>query len=115
MIGTLNFMKELVLGKQDASELRGPIGIGQVTTQVATLGVLQLLSLAGVISISIGLLNLFPIPMLDGGHLMFYAIEAIRGKALSPKTMDLAYRIGMTCVLALMLFATSNDILRLFG
>ena len=114
-MGTLNFLRELVLGKQDASELRGPIGIGQVTSQVATLGIWQLMSLAGVISISIGLLNLFPIPMLDGGHLLFYAIEAVRGKAMSPKTMEMAYRVGMVCVLGLMVFATSNDLLRIFS
>lgn len=113
-MGTLNFLKELFLGKQDASELRGPLGIGQVTSQVATLGIAQLLALAGVISISIGLLNLFPIPMLDGGHLVFYAIEAVRGKALSPRSMEMAYKAGLTCVLALMLFATTNDILRIF-
>jgi len=113
--GTLNFLKELILGRQDAKELRGPLGIGQMTSQVATLGIAQLLSLAGVISISIGLLNLFPIPMLDGGHLVFYAVEAVRGKPLSPRTMDVAFKIGLTCVLALMVFATTNDISRLFG
>ncbi len=111
--GTYNFLKQLILGQQEAKELRGPIGIGQITSQVATLGVLQLLSLAAVLSVSIGLLNLMPIPVLDGGHLMFYAIEAVRGRALQPKTQDIAYRIGITCVLGLMLFATSNDILRL--
>ncbi len=113
--GTLIFIKELILGRQDAKELRGPIGIGQVTSQVATLGIAQLLSLAAVISVSIGLLNLFPIPMLDGGHLLFYAIEAVRGRAMSPRSMDIAYKIGLACVLGLMLFATTNDIGRLFG
>lgn len=112
---TLYFLADLIRGKQDASELRGPLGIGQVTSQVATLGIAQLLSLAGVISISIGLMNLFPIPMLDGGHLVFYAIEAIRGRALSQKTMDIAFKFGMLCVLALMVFATSNDITRFLG
>jgi len=112
---TLYFIADLVRGRQDASELRGPLGIGQVTSQVATLGIAQLLSLAGVISISIGLMNLFPIPMLDGGHLVFYAIEAVRGRALSPKTMDMAFKFGMLCVLSLMIFATTNDISRFFG
>ena len=113
--GTLNFIVELFAGKQEAKELRGPLGIGQMTSQVATLGIAQLMSLAGVISISIGLLNLFPIPMLDGGHLAFYAIEAVRGKPLSPKSMELAFKVGLTCVLALMVFATTNDIFRLIG
>jgi regulator of sigma E protease len=60
-------------------------------------------------------MNLLPIPMLDGGHLLFYGLEAIRGRALNPKTQDYAFRIGLTCVLMMMLFATSNDILRLLG
>ncbi|NKB52025.1 MAG: RIP metalloprotease RseP [Rhizobiaceae bacterium] len=112
---TYHFLRELIGGKQDASQLRGPLGIGQMTSQVATLGILQLISLAAALSVSIGLMNLLPVPMLDGGHLVFYAIEAIRGRALDPKTQGIAFRIGLTCVLMLMLFATSNDILRLFG
>ena len=112
---TYHFVRELIGGKQDASQLRGPLGIGQMTSQVATLGILQLISLAAALSVSIGLMNLLPVPMLDGGHLLFYAVEAIRGKALEPKTQDLAFRIGLTCVLMMMLFATSNDIVRLLG
>jgi regulator of sigma E protease len=112
---TYHFIRELIGGKQDASQLRGPLGIGQMTSQVATLGLLQLISLAAALSVSIGLMNLLPIPMLDGGHLLFYGIEAIRGRALDPKTQDIAFRIGLTCVLMMMLFATSNDILRLLG
>ncbi|MEO0546390.1 MAG: RIP metalloprotease RseP [Pseudomonadota bacterium] len=113
--GTFNFIAELVVGKQDASELRGPLGIGQMTSQVATLGILQLLSLAAVLSVSIGLLNLLPVPVLDGGHLVFYALEAIRGKPLGERAQEIAYRIGLTCILGLMLFATSNDIMRFLG
>lgn len=112
---TYHFIRELIGGKQDASQLRGPLGIGQMTSQVATLGILQLISLAAALSVSIGLMNLLPVPMLDGGHLLFYGLEAIRGRALDPKTQDIAFRIGLTCVLMMMLFATSNDILRLFG
>ncbi|MEP1208360.1 MAG: RIP metalloprotease RseP [Rhizobiaceae bacterium] len=112
---TYHFVRELIGGKQDASQLRGPLGIGQMTSQVATLGILQLISLAAALSVSIGLMNLLPVPMLDGGHLLFYAIEAVRGRALPPKAQDIAFRIGLTCVLMMMLFATSNDILRLFG
>lgn len=113
--GTFNFISELILGKQDASELRGPLGIGQMTSQVATLGILQLLSLAAVLSVSIGLLNLLPVPVLDGGHLVFYALEAIRGKPLGERAQEIAFRIGLTCILGLMLFATSNDIMRFLG
>ncbi|MCJ8307744.1 MAG: RIP metalloprotease RseP [Hyphomicrobiales bacterium] len=112
---TYHFVRELIGGKQDASQLRGPLGIGQMTSQVATLGILQLITLAAALSVSIGLMNLLPVPMLDGGHLLFYALEAIRGKALDPKAQDVAFRIGLTCVLMLMFFATSNDILRLLG
>lgn len=113
--GTFNFISELILGKQDARELRGPLGIGQMTSQVATLGILQLLSLAAVLSVSIGLLNLLPVPVLDGGHLVFYALEAIRGKPLGERAQEIAFRIGLTCILGLMLFATSNDIMRFLG
>ncbi|MEL6948384.1 MAG: RIP metalloprotease RseP [Pseudomonadota bacterium] len=105
--GTFNFIGELFLGKQDASELRGPLGIGQMTSQVATLGILQLLSLAAVLSVSIGLLNLLPVPVLDGGHLVFYALEAVRGKPLGEKAQEISFRIGLACILGLMLFATS--------
>ena len=111
---TYHFIRELIVGKQDATQLRGPLGIGQMTSQVATLGVLQLISLAAALSVSIGLMNLLPVPVLDGGHLVFYALEGIRGKALSPKTQEYAFRIGLTCILVMMLFATSNDVRRIF-
>lgn len=112
---TYHFLRELFLGKQDASQLRGPLGIGQMTSQVATLGLLQLMSLAAALSVSIGLMNLLPVPVLDGGHLVFYALEGIRGRALSARTQDIVFRIGLTCILMMMLFATSNDIRRLLG
>ena len=110
---TFGFFRELIVGKQDASELRGPIGIGQITSQVATLGVVELIGLAAVLSISIGILNLFPVPMLDGGHLVFYAIEAVRGRRVSERAQEIAFRIGFACVLLLMVFSTTNDIGRI--
>ena len=110
---TFGFFRELILGKQDASELRGPIGIGQITSQVATLGIVELIGLAAVLSISIGILNLFPVPMLDGGHLVFYAIEAVRGRRVSERAQEIAFRIGFACVLLLMVFSTTNDIGRI--
>ncbi len=110
---TLKFLGQIIVGRQDAAQLRGPVGIAQISSQVATLGYDRLITLAAVLSISIGLLNLFPIPMLDGGHLMFYAIEAVRGKPLSIKAQEMGYRFGMLCMLGLMIFATRNDILRL--
>ncbi len=112
---TYYFIKELIVGKQDATELRGPIGIGHLTSQVATLGIVQLISLMAALSVSIGIMNLLPVPVLDGGHLLMYAVQAVRGRELEPRAQDIAFKIGLTCVLMLMLFATSNDIRRLFG
>lgn len=112
---TYHFIRELIMGKQNASELRGPIGIGHMTSQVATLGLASLISLAAALSVSIGLMNLLPVPVLDGGHLALYAIQAVRGREMSERAQEIAFRIGLTCVLMLMLFATSNDIQRLFG
>ena len=80
---------------------------------MATLGLTPLLHLAAVLSISIGLLNLFPVPLLDGGHLLFYAIEAGRGRPLSDRAQEVGFRIGLAIVLLLMIFATFNDIIHL--
>jgi regulator of sigma E protease len=110
---TLTFLGQVIVGRQDASQLRGPVGIAQISSQVATLGYDRLIMLAAVLSVSIGLLNLFPVPMLDGGHLLFYAIEAAKGSPLSVKAQEMSYRFGMLCMLGLMLFATRNDIMRL--
>ena len=112
---TLYFIYEVATGRQKAEQLRGPVGIAEVSSQVATLGIAPLISLAALLSISIGLLNLFPIPMLDGGHLLYYAIEWVRGKPLSPRAQDIGFRIGIMCVLALLVFATSNDLGRLWS
>ena len=80
---------------------------------MAKVGFAALLNLAAVLSISIGILNLLPIPLLDGGHLFYYAIEAVRGRALNEKIQQVGFRIGLTFVLGLMILATYNDILRL--
>lgn len=112
IVGTGNFVKELVLGKQDVRDVRGFIGIAQITGQVVTLGMLDLVFFAGFLSISIGLMNLLPVPMLDGGHLMFYALEAVRGRPMSIKNQERAYKVGLTFVLLLMIFVTTNDIAR---
>ena len=74
--------------------------------QVASLGFVALIHLAAVLSVSIGLLNLFPIPLLDGGHLLFYAIEALRGRPLSERAQEVGFRIGLAIVVMLMIFAT---------
>ena len=107
---TMTYLYEVVVGRQSADQLGGPIRIAQVAGQVATLGFFPVLQLAAVLSVSIGLLNLFPIPLLDGGHLLFYAIELIRGRPLSERAQEIGFRIGLAVVLMLMIFATYNDI-----
>jgi len=107
---TLSYLGGVVVGKESADQLGGPIRIAQVSGQVATAGFVALIHLAAVLSISIGLLNLFPIPLLDGGHLLFYAIEAIRGRPLSERAQEVGFRIGLALVVILMIFATYNDI-----
>jgi regulator of sigma E protease len=113
--GTFNYIGNLIAGKMKADQLGGPIRVAQASGQMATLGIAALIQLAAVLSVSIGLLNLMPVPMLDGGHLVFYAIEAIRGKPVSEAAQEVAYRIGLAMVLSLMVFATWNDISSLVG
>jgi regulator of sigma E protease len=108
---TVTYIGGVVTGREAADQLGGPIRIAQVSGQVATAGIVALIHLAAVLSVSIGLLNLFPVPLLDGGHLMFYAIEAVRGRPLSEKAQELGFRIGFAIVVMLMVFATFNDIL----
>ena len=110
---TFDYLGGLISGRESADQLGGPIRIAQVSGQVATFGIGALLSLAAVLSVSIGLLNLFPIPLLDGGHLLFYGFEAVRGRPLSARTQDIGFRIGLAIVLMLMIFATWNDVLHI--
>ena len=110
---TLSYIGGVFTGHQRADQVGGPIRIAQISGQVATLGPAALMHLAAVLSISIGLLNLFPVPLLDGGHLLFYAVEAVRGRPLSERAQEMGFRIGLGLVLMLMIFATYNDILHL--
>jgi len=110
---SLAYLYDVVRGREAADQLGGPIRIAQVSGQVASAGFIALLNLAAIISVSIGLLNLFPIPMLDGGHLLFYGIEAIRGRPLSENIQEIGFRIGLAFVLMLMIFATWNDLIHL--
>ncbi len=112
--GTYRFIKNVVIGERDASQLGGPLRIAKVSGDVATFGITALIQLAGFLSVSIGLINLFPIPLLDGGHLVLYGIEAARGKPLSARAMDYAFRAGMFVILMLMVFVFTNDISQLF-
>lgn len=110
---TLAYIGGVFVGREAADQLGGPIRIAQVSGQVATAGFTALIHLTAVLSVSIGLLNLFPIPLLDGGHLLFYTIETIRGRPLSERAQEVGFRIGLAVVVMLMIFATFNDILRL--
>jgi len=110
---TVSYVKGLILGRESSDQLSGPIRIAQVSGEVAKVGIAALLSLAAILSVSIGLINLFPIPLLDGGHLMFYALEAIRRRPLSMRAQEIGFRIGFAMVIMLMLFSTWNDILHL--
>jgi len=110
---TFAYIGGLFAGRESTDELGGPIRVAQVSGQVATLGFVALVNLAAILSVSIGLLNLFPVPMLDGGHLLFYLVEAVRGRPLSPKVQDFGFRIGLAAIVMLMLFTTFNDIWRL--
>jgi regulator of sigma E protease len=113
--GTFDYLGNLVAGRMKADQLGGPIRVAQASGQMATIGFAAVLQLAAVLSVSIGLLNLMPVPVLDGGHLMFYAIEAVRGKPVGQAAQEIAFRIGFAMVLSLMLFATWNDISTLLG
>lgn len=111
-VNTLASVWEMITGTRGTDELGGPIGIAQISGQVAQIGLVPLIWLTAVLSINLGLINLFPIPILDGGHLMFYAFEAIRGRPLGEKAQEYGFRIGLALVLSLMVFATSNDLFR---
>lgn len=107
---TLGYLWDVVSGRQKADQLGGPIRIAEVSGQVAKVGIEALIHLVAVLSVSVGLINLFPIPLLDGGHLMFYAVEAVRRRPLSERSQEIGFRIGLAVVLSLMVFATFNDL-----
>ncbi|MDQ0457282.1 RIP metalloprotease RseP [Rhizobium paknamense] len=112
---TFDYLQGLVAGRMSADQLGGPIRVAQTSGQVATLGVAALMQLAAVLSVSIGLLNLMPIPVLDGGHLILYALEAVRGRPISAAAQEWAFKVGLAMILSLMVFATWNDISHLIG
>jgi regulator of sigma E protease len=110
---TMTYIWRIFAGRASADQLGGPIMIAQMSGQVASVSFSLLVQFVAMISVSIGLLNLFPVPLLDGGHLLFYSIEAARGRPLSERAQEYGFRIGMALVLMLMVFATYNDIGRL--
>jgi regulator of sigma E protease len=113
---TGKFIGGIFAGRESASQLSGPIGIaevsGKMAQKISSLGIWPLINLIALLSVSVGLLNLMPVPLLDGGHLMFFAIEAVRGRALNERLQEYAFKIGFVMVSSLMLLATYNDLAR---
>ncbi len=109
----VRFLRDLVTGRSSAREVGGPIMIGQISGQAARAGIWALLGFMAIISINLAVLNLLPIPVLDGGHLLFLGIEAVRGRALSVEQRIRFTTVGMVVVVGLMLWAVGNDLLRL--
>jgi regulator of sigma E protease len=111
MIG--NALGQIVTGQRGAEDLGGTIRIAQMSGEVAQAGIVPLLWFMAILSINLGLINLVPIPILDGGHLLFYAIEAVRGRPLGARAQEYGFRLGLALVLTLMLFAAWNDLVQL--
>ena len=109
---TFRYLAKLFTGRESADQLGGPLSIAQVAGDAASAGVFQFITMIAFLSVSIGLINLFPIPMLDGGHLVYYAIEAVRGKPLGEGAQEWGFRIGFSIVIMMMVVGTWNDVLR---
>jgi regulator of sigma E protease len=109
----LTAIGQFITGKRSVKELGGPVRIGQMSGDTVKLGFVPFISFMALLSINLGLINLLPVPMLDGGHLVFYAIEAVRGKPLGERAQEIGFRIGLVVVLGLMLFVTFNDLVNL--
>jgi regulator of sigma E protease len=110
--GTLSTVGQMVTGHASVSQMRGPLGMAAMAQKVASVSFLILIQLAAILSVSIGLINLFPIPMLDGGHLLYYACEVVLGRPLGERAQDVGYRLGLAAVLGLVLLVTWNDLVR---
>jgi regulator of sigma E protease len=104
------FLGDFFVGRGDVKELGGPVKVAQVSGEVATLGIPALVNLIALLSLNIGLFNLLPVPMLDGGHLLYYLIEAIRGRPLSARVQEIGFRFGLALVFTLTIFTLYNDI-----
>ena len=111
---TLKALGQMFTGTRSATELGGIVRIGAIAGDMAQAGILALITFTALLSINLGLINLFPIPMLDGGHLVFYAAEALKGKPVSDRTQEYAFRFGFAVLIGMMLFANLNDLFQLF-
>ena len=103
----------MIIGSRTTEELGGPLRIAQMSGEIAKDGVVPMIWFTAVLSINLGLINLFPIPMLDGGHLAMYGIEAARGRPLTERSQEVAFRFGLVLVIMLMMVATWNDLVQL--
>jgi regulator of sigma E protease len=108
--GQLDGLGQIISGRRSVKELGGPIGIAKVSGQTLSIGWTEFVFLIAFVSINLGFINLLPVPMLDGGHLFFYAIEAVRRRPVAAATQEWAYRGGLAALLALMLLVTVNDL-----
>ncbi len=106
---TVNYINDIIWQRQRADQVGGIIRIADASGKVAQLGPEYIIQFIAFLSVSIGFINLLPIPLLDGGHLMFYAVEAVRGRPLSDRTQEMSFKVGLALVISLMLFATWND------
>ncbi len=106
----LGYLGQIIVGARPADEVGGPLRIAQMSAEVAAGGIVNLINFMAVLSINLGLINLFPIPMLDGGHLVFFMAEGLRGRPLGPRTQEYGFRFGLILVFLLMIFATWNDL-----
>ena len=109
VVRTGAFLGDFFVGRGDVEQLGGPIKVARVSGEVATLGIVALINLAALLSLNIGIFNLLPIPVLDGGHLLYYILEALRGRPLSPKAQEIGFRVGFAVVGSLMIFTLFND------
>jgi regulator of sigma E protease len=109
---TFRYLGKLFTGRESADQLGGPIAMAKAAGDAASIGFFQFISVIAFLSVSIGLINLFPIPMLDGGHLVYYAIEAVRGKPMGERAQEWGFRIGFSLVIMLMVVGTWNDLVR---
>ena len=107
---TVEGVAQLLSGKRGTEELGGPLRIAQLSGQVATLGLASMMTFIAVLSVNLGLINLFPIPVLDGGHLLFYLVEAVYGRPLPVKAQEFGFRAGLALLAGLFVFATWNDL-----
>jgi regulator of sigma E protease len=110
---SLTYLWRIVTGHSKSDQLTGPLGMANVSKQAAAAGFMNLLQLAALLSVSIGLINLFPVPILDGGHLLYYGCEAVLGRPLGERAQDVGFRLGLAAVLGLFVLATWNDLVRL--